>query len=473
MTKLTNFSIFVYVIFFVVALNCGNAKKTWGLLRNNKEEDKKPKVTHRGKTFEPTCHVDYKENSYGGICTTADMCDLTVIDKDGHARSAGATFLKHVAGINGEKCSPGESCCADVQCLNGHGHCMDTKFRTCKMKTKSGQCPGGKTVTCCPNSAKSLQKYDDERFADNKKCLGGEGICRLRSTGNCEHSWVGNQCGKGKEVCCPKSAGAEAKWKKVKVQKMCNYVGPAAAHLDIDITILMAFNKVESGGTASAIRFECHKFLQYSKEKVPCTIKPGKTFSMERSENGPGAFKRAFTKDKIAAIKATSFGYFQVMGFYLLQINNNADEALKLFKADPEKISRKLLIMWFTDPTWGKHAAKAARKIKSVNSELKQWEMLVRKFNGNGQIPRYVPLLKKAYTFYKGKCPKRFTYKKDVIKLDGLETASWPGREGRSEYPTLLHELFKKKNFDDWFSHGRGKIPFGAKLGDHDRNMMA
>ena len=49
------------------------------------------------------------------------MCDLTVIDKDGHARSAGATFLKHVAGINGEKCSPGESCCADVQCLNGHG----------------------------------------------------------------------------------------------------------------------------------------------------------------------------------------------------------------------------------------------------------------------------------------------------------------------------------------------------------------
>ena len=36
------------------------------MLRNNKEEDKKPKVTHRGKTFEPTCHVDYKENSYGG-----------------------------------------------------------------------------------------------------------------------------------------------------------------------------------------------------------------------------------------------------------------------------------------------------------------------------------------------------------------------------------------------------------------------
>ena len=47
-------------------------------------------------------------------------------------------------------------------------------------------------------------------------------------------------------------------------------------HIRYGYYYFMAFNKVESGGMLA--NSQCHKFLQYSKEKVPCTIKPGKRF---------------------------------------------------------------------------------------------------------------------------------------------------------------------------------------------------
>ena len=129
----------------------------------------------------------------------------------------------------------------------------------------------------------------------------------------------------------------------------------------------MAFVKVESGGSASAIRFECHRFRKLDRVgglKIPCTIKKGDSFSRVRAESGAAAFKRAYALNPVAAVKSTSYGLFQIMGGYLLAgVNEDPVEALKIFEKKPKEVSLQLLVLWFKDPNWGSRAAKSARKI--------------------------------------------------------------------------------------------------------------
>ncbi len=385
--------------------------------KNRRRIKWKERVLFQNKPMEPTCSLDFNKETYDGVCSTKKGCFLTVIDRDGHSRSAGALYARHSAGPKGSAvCGSGLSCCADVKCLEGHGHCIDTSTLACKHGTVSGQCPGGKTISCCPFNDKSVQKWNEIRFAKNMRCLGGRGICRFKNTGKCDHPWVRGQCGSGNEVCCPSSATAKTEWEREKLKAQCDYVGPAAKLLDLDVTTLMAFVKVESGGSASAIRFECHRFRELDKVnglKIPCTIKKGDSFSRVRAESGAAAFKRAYALNQVAAVKSTSYGLFQIMGGYLLAgVNEEAAEALKLFEKKPKEVSLQLLVLWFKDSNWGSRAAESARKITSVNvpAEEKHWVNLVRMYNGPGQVPYYVGKLKEAWSYYEGKCPSADSY---------------------------------------------------------------
>ena len=67
-----------------------------------------------------TCAVDLRGETYNGVCTTIKNCDLNVIDKDSVARNAGVAYKS-------AKCHAGKSCCADVLCIGGHGHCLDAR----------------------------------------------------------------------------------------------------------------------------------------------------------------------------------------------------------------------------------------------------------------------------------------------------------------------------------------------------------
>ncbi len=410
-------------------------EKTLAKVREEEEKktkqnvkEKQEKILFKKKKLEPTCNLDYDTKTFDGACSTKAECFLTVIDKDGHARSAGASYDRHRAGPKGQsKCGNGLSCCADVKCLAGHGHCIDSARQKCTYITVSGQCPGSNSVTCCPYNTKSIDRWNNLRFANNVKCLGGKGICRLKNTGPCKHEWVRGQCGSGNEVCCPSTATAKVAWEKEKLKKKCDFVGPAAKYLKIDITTLMAFIKVESGGSASAIRFECHKFKIIDKvngNKIPCTIKKGDSFSRIRAEGGAKAFKQAYNLNKKAAIKSTSYGLFQVMGGYLLGgINSNPDKALALFENNPEDVSLQLLILWFSDLSWGSKAAISARQIKSADGAKDQvhWKKLVSRYNGNGQVAYYVGKLQEAWKYYRGKCPSADKYDaNDAFKSSGL-----------------------------------------------------
>ena len=398
--------------------------------RNRRRMKRKERILYQNKLLEPTCSWDFYKDTYDGVCSTKQGCFLTVIDRDGHSRSAGALYARHKAGPKGSTvCGDNLSCCADVKCLEGHGHCIDTSKMTCKHGTVRGQCPGGKTIYCCPFNKNSVQKWNQIRFANNIKCLGGRGICRFKNTGKCDHPWVRGQCGSGNEVCCPSSATAKSDWEREKLKAQCDYVGPAAKLLGLDITTLMAFVKVESGGSASAIRFECHRFKKLDKAnglRIPCTIKKGDSFSRVKTESGAAAFKRAYALNKVAAIKSTSFGLFQIMGGYLLAgVNEDPVKALKLFEKNPKEVSLQLLVLWFKDPSWGSRAAKSARKITSVHipAEQKYWNELVKMYNGPGQVPYYVGKLKEAWSYYKGKCPSADSYDAEMVsKKNGINS---------------------------------------------------
>ena len=365
------------------------------------------------------CSVDVNGATYNGECKgPKEVCFINIVGSDSTKPSL--VGAKYPTSLCDSK--KNEKCCADVPCLGGHGHCMlpgKCKYNRKGITGIPDLCGSGRTV-CCPNDDESFSKHQLEKFAKaSMKCLGGRGVCRLKTRsvdnigGNCHvgSGWIRNQCGKGAESCCPFDNDSEAKWEEEKLGKKCEFVKPISTTLDIDVDILMAFEKVESGGTPNSIRFECHMFNKKARaskgrfKPTKCTIKPGNSFSRLFSETGAKAFYAAYKINKVAAMESTSFGLFQIMGDYMIDMyDGNPDKALREFQENPTHVSGKLLVLWFSDESWGAQAANAARQIKSVTTERKHWETLVSKYNGPGQVSYYVGLLKKAFTELRGKC---------------------------------------------------------------------
>lgn len=103
----------------------------------------------------------------------------------------------------------------------------------------------------------------------------------------------------------------------------------AAALLEVDVPTIMAVDTVESSGKGFLkskkikIKFEGHKFYVYAKKrdslskKYPTLCYPDFTqrFSPPNSEDEYRRFSQAFALDPEAAMMATSWGKFQMMGF--------------------------------------------------------------------------------------------------------------------------------------------------------------
>ena len=170
-------------------------------------------------------------------------------------------------------------------------------------------------------------------------------------------------------------------------------VRTTADGLGIDPDLMRAFEIVESGGRAEAVRFEPHLARRKMGERaadIPYTPKSSsQRWSIVRTETSRGAFDRALAMHddqgwRQAMIESTSWGLFQVLGSHLIQIFG-VDDAVPSFTSDPEIVSFALVANWFRANPQALRAAKA--------EDLRK---LVRLYNGPGQVDAYEHKLRSA-----------------------------------------------------------------------------
>lgn len=155
--------------------------------------------------------------------------------------------------------------------------------------------------------------------------------------------------------------------------------------------VLHAIQTVESRGRDDVIRFEPHVFLKRRPDlagSIPYTPKdpPRQTWSVVASETDRQAFNRAFGLDSEAAVQATSFGSYQVMGWALLPEGANPAAAVAKFWAWPDEVSDRMLARWIERNPAAKASARAER-----------WVEFASLYNGPGQKQRYGQLIADAY----------------------------------------------------------------------------
>lgn len=114
---------------------------------------------------------------------------------------------------------------------------------------------------------------------------------------------------------------------------------------------LQALDDVESRDTDDVIRFEPHVFLRLRPDlvgRIPYTDN-GRGFSTTPSQTNRAAFARAWSMAGAgaAAIKATSWGRWQVLGWALLELEDDPMRAPAFFYSSPAAVSDDLLVRWF------------------------------------------------------------------------------------------------------------------------------
>lgn len=144
----------------------------------------------------------------------------------------------------------------------------------------------------------------------------------------------------------------------------------------IPLPFVAGIRATESNGNARALRFEPHLFKRAAPDRVlilahaprapfvdqdaerrdawahglvPYT--PGRTraASDSRLETGRPAFEIAYQLDADAAVRATSWGAFQVLGGTLLALHPGPARAVAAFDEDPERVSEALLVRYLRD----------------------------------------------------------------------------------------------------------------------------
>lgn len=210
--------------------------------------------------------------------------------------------------------------------------------------------------------------------------------------------------------------------------------------ISISVPLLYAFMEVESLGripTKNTVRFEPHVFLgmrgpaittgkkgskpdlyggpNYTgNNKVPYAsqgntssqeewaINPsnrkkflkGRDFFIDKnsSHTNRDAFERAFNLDPVQAIKSTSWGSYQVMGWALLRVyDNDPIQALSAYDADPLTTSDLMIVQWFKD------AFRSSRKRQAFTQTPPNFDEVVKTYNGTAQVRSYSPKLRKSY----------------------------------------------------------------------------
>lgn len=165
-----------------------------------------------------------------------------------------------------------------------------------------------------------------------------------------------------------------------------------AAAAGIPTPVLSALRAVESGGSPSLIRFEPHVFLRHRPDlarEIPFTRSESGP-SHVRAETNRDAFDHAYGLDRIAAVKATSWGTYQQLGSNLLALfDEDPARAISGFYADPTNVSKALLVHWMqTNP----------RAVRAANAG--DWYEFVHRYNGctdcTRYLSRFMPALEQA-----------------------------------------------------------------------------
>ena len=152
--------------------------------------------------------------------------------------------------------------------------------------------------------------------------------------------------------------------------------------------VLFAVRKTESSGKYDAVRFEPHLFLRKRPDlvgTVPFTPGP-KNFSVTRSETDIDALMFAFSLDKDAAVRSSSFGAYQVLGGFLIAAYGSPQEAWEKFRSEPRRASELTLVAWFKSNS---AATKAANELDFTE--------LAKRYNGRGNYRAYAAKIKKHY----------------------------------------------------------------------------
>lgn len=169
-----------------------------------------------------------------------------------------------------------------------------------------------------------------------------------------------------------------------------------AQRAGIPLDVLLAIRAVESGNRPTAVRFEPHVFWRIRKgfprsltggqirdgltaadlaavPYTPCSLawreanglapctRRGAVYdqaaSLVGAETNRAAFERAYRVDASAAIDATSWGLYQVLGGHLRALYPR--DPVGAFDADPERVSEALLIRWMSQNDTARQAANA------------------------------------------------------------------------------------------------------------------
>tara|TARA_Y100000592_G_scaffold100573_1_gene181257 strand:+ start:1348 stop:2727 length:1380 start_codon:yes stop_codon:yes gene_type:complete len=157
--------------------------------------------------------------------------------------------------------------------------------------------------------------------------------------------------------CGPKFTIAQSAKSSLSNEQLCKKAG-------IPCEVLAAVRHVESRGNPAALRFEPHLWHRRRpdlRDQVPYTRNPAKGFSTTASETGKIAFARAFELDPAMAIKCTSFGLYQVMGWALLDAyKGDPQKAWDGFRNNPAEASDLMLVAWMDKNPAAKRAANSS-----------------------------------------------------------------------------------------------------------------
>lgn len=162
----------------------------------------------------------------------------------------------------------------------------------------------------------------------------------------------------------------------------------------IPVRVLRAIRSVESHGEPTAVRFEPQLFRRLTGHRYDDQIpyRPDERgIDRHREHTNRAAFERAFALDAEAAVRSSSWGSYQVLGAYLLQLTldgHSARTAVQGFDADPEGMSERMLAAWFK-------SASAARR--AANADPPDFESFARVYNGPSNVTHYAAALRLAY----------------------------------------------------------------------------
>jgi hypothetical protein len=151
-----------------------------------------------------------------------------------------------------------------------------------------------------------------------------------------------------------------------------------------------AFREYKGLGIFPTLRFEPHWFNKYEKKSPMPFTNNGKGFSSLVSETNHVAFIKASKININAAIKGTSFGKFQIMGFHFKKLGfKNPEEFLESMKSLEGQYDAFIRFIM---------SNKRLRNVITKDIPTRtDFEVFARAYNGSGNVNVYSKRIERAY----------------------------------------------------------------------------